>query len=302
MGKVQLDKALTRKLIVTLAPQYAETLREFQSPAKWAKVSGKLEGFLQGAAADSYVTLYDDEKRIHRCLWLFLLGEDGNREMNAELAAMSQGEQQVWLDDLVREASEEGAWSWMEDMFPDTPAKEEAVQQQFEALGDDEKKEATKRAAFWWYFFFAGFYNFLSLMVHGRKLTVLVEQAKAGDPDAFCKAVHIEPRLLRHHSYFRDRYVEAQEESEAEFLKRIGYRLGNSALRGKIQFPGLYMVFAMLDAAGWLDGGFNHDQILDMCDEAGLDRYQNRIEDVTYLTKRLGEYRRWQKVGSLSRL
>jgi len=51
-----------------------------------------------------------------------------------------------------------------------------------------------------------------------------------------------------------------------------------------------------------LDGGFTHDQILDMCDEAGLDRYQNRIEDANYLTQRLREYRQWQKTGSLSML
>ena len=60
------------------------------------------------------------------------------------------------------------------------------------------------------------------------------------------------------------------------------------------------MVFAMLDAAGWLADGFTHDELLDICDEAGLDRYQNRIEDVNSLTKRIGEYRRWQKVNSLS--
>jgi hypothetical protein len=59
------------------------------------------------------------------------------------------------------------------------------------------------------------------------------------------------------------------------------------------------MVFGILDLAGWLDE-FKHREILDICDAARLDRYENRIEDVNYLTKRFKEYRRWQKSGGLS--
>jgi len=302
MTKLQLDKELTRKLVVTMAPQYAEMLRDLQSQARWAKLLRKYEGIFRGAALDSYVGLFDDERRIGTALWLFLLGEEGHKELNAEVAAMSTDEQQTWMDEQIREAGEDDSWSWMEGMFPDTPGAEEASRLAYEELSDEDRTEATKRAVFFWIFFFASFHNYLSLMLHGRKLTILVAQAKAGDEGAFCKAIHIEPRLLRHHPFFLERHLQAQENSETDFLKRIGYRLANSALNGKIRYPGLYMVFAMLDASGWLDGGFTHDQILDMCDEAGLDRYQNRIEDANYLTQRLREYRQWPKTGSLSML
>lgn len=302
MDKIQLDKELTRKLIVSLAPQYAEMLSDLQSPTRWAKMSRKLDSYLQGEAAEQYVIVYDDENRIHKCLWLALCGEEGHKELNAELAAMAQDEQLAWANELVAEASEEGGLSWVEDIFPDTPAKEEAARLNFEALSDEEKQEASKRATYWWFFFLGSFYNYLSLMLHGSKLTVLVARAKAGDPDAFCKAIHVEPSLLRHHLYFRDRYLQAQEGGETAFLKRIGYRLAHPGLKGQIQYPGLNMVFAMLDAAGWLEGGVTHEQILDICDEAGLARYENRIEDASYLTKRLGAYRARQKLGELSML
>ena len=65
-------------------------------------------------------------------------------------------------------------------------------------------------------------------------------------------------------------------------------------LRSKIRYPGLYMLFGILDAYQWLDN-MTHEEILTIVDTAGLDRYQNRVEDVNYLTKRLLEYRRWQK-------
>lgn len=302
MSKIQLDKDLTRKLVVAMAPQYAEMLRDLRSPGRWAKLLRKYDGIFRGAFLDGYVSLFNDEKRINLTLWFFLVGEDGYRELDAEVAAMSPDEQQGWLNDLVSEANEDGAWSWMEDMFPDTPEKEVAARLAYENLSDEDKAATSKHAAFFWSFFFASFHNYLSLMLHGRKLTVLIEQAKAGDESAFCKAVHVEPRLLRHHPFFRERHLQAQENSEMDFLKRIGYRLANSSLNGQIRYPGLYMVFAMLDAGGWLDGGFTHEQIVDMCDEAGLDRYQNRIEDPTYLTQRLREYRQWQKTGVLSML
>ncbi len=302
MSNIRLDKELTRKLVVTMAPAYAEMLRDLRSPGRWVKVLRKYDGIFRGAFLDGYVGLFDDEKRINLTLWLFLVGEDGYRELDAEIAAMSPDEQQAWLNDLVSEANEEGSWSWMEDMFPDTPAKEKAARLAYEKLSDEDKAAASEHAAFFWSFFFSSFHNYLSLMLHGRNLTVLVAQAKEGDEGAFCKAVHIEPRLLRHHPFFRERHLQALENSEVDFLKRIGYRLANSSLNGQIRYPGLYMVFAMLDASGWLDRGFTHEQILDMCDEAGLDRYQNRIEDANYLTQRLREYRQWQEMGSLSML
>lgn len=298
----QIDRELTRKLIVKLAPAYAEMLRDLQSPGLWAKVLRKYDGLFRGTGADAYVSLFDDERKIHLTLWCALLGEDGVKELSAEIAAMSPDEQQLWVNELVTGANQDESWSWIEAMFPDTPAKEEAARREYERLNDEEKAAASKRAGFFWSFLFASFHNYLALMLHGRKLTTLVAQAKANDESAFCMAVHIEPRLLRNHPFFSERHLQAQAKPEPDFLKRIGYRLGNPALAGRIRYPGLYMVFAMLDAAGWLEGGFTHEDLLNICDEAGLERYQNRIDDTNYLTQRLREYRQWQKVNSLSML
>ena len=74
------------------------------------------------------------------------------------------------------------------------------------------------------------------------------------------------------------------------------YRIGNPTTRGKIRFPALYMVFTILDGFGWLDD-MTASEILDICDEAKLDRYQSRIEGETNVIKRRIEYRRFQKVS-----
>jgi hypothetical protein len=296
MTRIQVNKELARKLIVRLSPQYAEMLRDLQSPGKWAKLTRRYEGMFQGPGLDRYMELLEDERRIGVVLGRFLWGEEGHKELDESLAAMSLEEQQAWLNELMSEVVESDTWSCIEDMFPDTPEKEAAVRRAFEELDEEGKAKASKQSAYFWLFFFSSFHNYLSVMVHGRKLTTLVAQAQEGDEDAFCMAVHVEPRLLRHHPVFCERHLEAS----ANFLKRIGNQLGKPILAGRIRYPGLYMIFAMLDAVGWLEGGFTHEELLDICDEAGLDRYQNRIEDTNYLTKRLGEYRKWQKVRSLS--
>ena len=136
-------------------------------------------------------------------------------------------------------------------------------------------------------------------MVHGARLTTLVPQAITGDDEAFLKAIQIDRMLLLHYPYFRDRKFRAQNDREMEFLSKISYRESNSPVRGKIQYPALYMLFGILESFRWLDD-LKHKEILDICDEAGLDRYQNRIEDINCLTKRLIEYRKWQKTGGVS--
>lgn len=107
-------------------------------------------------------------------------------------------------------------------------------------------------------------------------------------------AAQVDRQLLIHHPFFRERKQRAQDEGDKSFLDKLAYREINPPFRGRIRYPGLYMLFGILDATGWLTD-LRHDEILQLCDESGLDRYQNRIEDVNYLTKRLLEYRRWHK-------
>ncbi|MGD9787477.1 MAG: hypothetical protein AB7U30_05925 [Sulfuricellaceae bacterium] len=286
-------------MVVHLAPEYVELLRYFQDNGGWIRLPEKLEALVKNLNLSNYVQLYEDERRIQVSLMFGLMGEEGYKKWSAELEAAGLEAQQSFLDDLTAEMATEESWEWLEDFFPGTPEEEEAQRQLFESLAEDEKQQAIRQAQFFWGFFFAQFYNVLSLMIHGRKLTSLVPRAMAGDDDALCKAIQIDPRLLSLHPYFHERRLKALNEGDGDLLARIGYRLANPGSRGKIRYPGLYMVFSMLEAANWLSD-FSHAEILDLCDAAALDRYQNRIEDVNYVTKRLREYRRMQKTGGLS--
>lgn len=291
------NKALTLQAAISLTPQYVELLRDIQKDGKGIGLS---KDFLSvQSKLGSYVLNYESELRINTACALFFLGEDRYKELCEEVNASTTEEQQEFIDEVGGLDSESIDELFSSFDLPKTDSEKEAARVAFEALSDDEKNIASRRAGFFWSFLFSSFFNHLALMVHGSKMTSLVPKAIAGDEDSFFKAVQIDRMLLIHHPYFRERKALAQDNAEAGFLSRLSYRESSSPLKGKIQYPGLYMLFGILDAYQWLDD-LKHDEILDICDAAGLDRYQNRIEDVNYITKRLIEYHRWQKTGGLS--
>jgi hypothetical protein len=291
---MKIDKQLALKSAIHLTPQYVELFQylkkkggRFGFSSEFANIRNKL---------GSYVRMYDDERKINCAFLLFLMGEEGFKEFNADIELATPEEQQEWLNGIASLDDEA-----IEELFPNFEIPKTAKEWQdakdlLAELPELERKEAEKRSTFLWCFVFSSFFNTLSLMVHGSKLTTLVPMAMAGNELAFLKAIQIDSMLLIHHPYFRDRKLKAQNGDEPKFLAQLLYRESNSPLRGKIQYPALYMLFGVLEACQWLDD-LKHDEILDIVDAAALDRFQNKIEDVGYLTKRLLEYRRWQKLG-----
>lgn len=285
------------KAAINLTPQYVALLREFQTEGGRVPFTPEISNIQNNLG--QYVLIYDDERKIGRALMLFVLGKEKYDEFEAVMASASSAEQQEVLDEFSDPDNNELAD--MFDSFEIPQSKEEwkAAKEELDQLPEDERTEVIKRGTYFWSFLFSTFFNVLSLMVHGSRMTTLVPQAMAGDDDAFLKAIQIDRMLLLHHPYFRERKFRAQNDGDSEFLAKISYRESNPPLRSKIKYPGLYMLFGILETYRWLPD-LPHDEILDICDAAELDRYQNRVEDVNYLTKRLIEYRKWQKTGGVS--
>ena len=285
------------KAALELTPKYAELLKDIQSGNGRISFSPEIASIHNNVG--TYVLMYDDERKIGRAILLFLLGEEGLREFVAESKLMSDSEQQDFVNELTDIEKSELIQTFDQLEIPSTQKEWQAARDALAALPEEERKEAQKRGVYLWSCLFSGFFNTLSLMVHGSKLTTLVPLALAGDDKSFLKSVQIDRMLLLHHPYFRDRKIKAQNEGEVEFLRSLSYREANPPARGRIQYPALYMLFGILESYGWLDD-LKHKEILNICDDAGLDLYQNRIEDVNYLTKRLAEYRELQKIGGMS--
>jgi len=298
---IRVEKSLARRLAVLVAPECGEVLSLFRSNRDgWVKMPAEIELLRKNMGiGEIYVHTYEDENRIWSCLYKGVFPENTVEEvkkLDEEFFALSEEEKlALFDDDAVASFNNDLDISW-DEIFPKTEEAKEAARKKYESLSDEEKKTAAFSAVMFVVFFYAYFYNLLSLMVHGQKLTTLVPLALQGDKDAFCKAVQIDRNLLIGHPYFKDAYARLQTGEDKDFLDNVLYRIGNPTTRGKIRFPALYMVFTTLDSLHWLDD-FSASEILDLCDEAKLDRFQNRVEDENYLIKRRNEYRRFQNIG-----
>lgn len=290
------DKRLAIKAAINLTPQYANLLRDLQSGNGRAFFSAEIANIRKNLG--DYVLVYDDERKIGRALFLAIMGEDGFKEFTSKIENSAPTEQQEFIDEMVSPDNEFiEALSSFE--IPQTSNEWKAARDTAAQLPEDEKEDLKKRGVTFMCFLFSSFFNTLALMVHGTRMTTLVPQAIAGDDEAFLKAIQIDRMLLTHHPYFRDRKYRAQDEGDVDFLNKIIYRETNPPLRGKVQYPALYMLFGILDSFQILLD-LKHSEILDICDEAELDRYQNRIEDTSYIGKRLKDYRDWQKFNGMS--
>ena len=179
------------------------------------------------------------------------------------------------------------------------PDEDIKSKEQFESLDEDTKRNLIERWQYLFLHILSSVHNYFSIMVTGESMTSLVPKAINGDSEAFFKAVKIDRNLLSLHPYFIERYQQAQTNGQKDFLKRLAPYQSTPQLIGRIRYPGLYIVFAMLETLKWLDD-LTHSEILDICDAAGLDHWQNRIDDVNAVTKQLARYRRYQKTGGLS--
>lgn len=295
-------KSQAISIVATRSPLLLETFREFQVLDKgWLIWPQQLIQIRKNLQLDYYVNLYEDPKQIDASFYLFLKGEKAIKEENEALNKLNYEEKQSYIANLTQELMDVD-YSELDGLFPDkktTLEESEKAKKEFEALPEEEKAEHLKRLSFFYLYIFTSIHNYFSVMVYGEALTSLVPKAVKGDEDAFCKAINIDRHLLHAHPYFNDRYEKAQTLGHREFLSDVSRSISTPALIGKIRYPGLYIVFSMLQSIGWLDD-LSHPEILDICDAAGLDRWQNRIEDVGYLTKRLSDYRKRQKTSTMS--
>jgi hypothetical protein len=299
-----LTKSQVFKLVSEKAPEYLSFFSDLKSEhGGWLRWPKHFLDIKENLKLHNCVVRYQDQRQIDVSLFFYLMGEKGFHDWNDSLKGLDEREEndvfqeqaQFWLEITSEEIDE---------LFPDFPenlsSEEKSIHlAAYQEMPEEEKRDLQFRLSHLVMHVFLSVHNLLSVMVNGEKMTSLIPKAVNGDDDSFKKAVKIDRSLLSYHPYFIERYQKAQANCEAEFLRRLSHNHATPSLTGKISYPGLYIVFAMLESLGWLDN-LTHSEILDICDAAGLDRWQNRIEDVNYVTKRLKGYRNYQKTSGVS--
>jgi hypothetical protein len=292
-AEVQLiDRSAAIRLIKGMAPDWTWLLQHIESEGRYIRFPTQFSRIIANLRIEDYPRLYENEIAISVMMLRAFLTPDEIKELSAKLESLTPEERGEFLDEAMQDLTTVGASI----EIPKTPGAQMRAEAVFDALSDDDKAAAVK---FWQYFmmaFLATFYQMLSIAVHGEKLTSLVAQAKAGNNKAFAKPVQIDKRILSAVPYFKQRFAEANTEGDRKFTEDVGAHLTRPPYKGKIRHKSLYLTFAYLDMAGLLET-MQLKEILDLCDEAGVGGYANRIEDVKNLSKRLAEYRAFQRRG-----
>src|SRR5690606_488365 len=130
--------------------------------------------------------------------------------------------------------------------MPLTDEEKQAAANAFEALSPEEQQQAVVQSQVFMTGILPTFFQVVSVMVHGRKLTDLVRAAETGDDNAFVLTVQIDKRILTL-PYFVKRRQRAELEQDSEFLKRLNYRLTNPMFRGAVEHKTLWLTLAVLD-------------------------------------------------------
>ena len=287
------------KLYGSFLPDYEYLMRTFCDNQGWIRFSPRLHELTLSFKCQNYPELYQDENRIQTALLqAFFDNDEKINQFVTDLSFRTPIEQSVFINEFINDAHELGQWldesilhinDWDWSTYGQTKARQE-----YDLLSTEAQQKAIRTFQYLLSLSLASFHNFIALMVHGRKLTQLVKEAMAGNDDSFRLAVHIDRNILEQIPYFKDRNSKAQQEGDQNFLDALNYRTQSPQIKGKIRHRALYMRFSLLDSCQWLDV-LKHREILDICDRLKLDHYENRIETENALTKRLIEYRKFQK-------
>ncbi|MGA7750781.1 MAG: hypothetical protein WCA63_11620 [Gallionella sp.] len=295
MPRIKLTREFISSYLKEVIPDYEEMLVFIEKNGGWISPPPKFSELVDKLKIHDYPFLYRGEETIVKALLLSFMPVEEINKLGAELESIPENEKAQFTEELIKSISESADEVF--DSYPDNPEKEQAAQKVFSDLSPEEQNKAIKQAQLMLSVFLAMFYNSVSMMVHGRKLTDLVRSAEGGDDDAFCLAVQIDKRILLALPYFKERYDKAIVNGEVYFQDKLHYRVTSPLLRSKIRYKTLWLTFAVLDDSGLMDGYLKHREILDICDEVGVGGYENRIEDVVYLTKRIREYRKFQNIN-----
>jgi hypothetical protein len=291
VAPVNVPRSAAIRLLRSLLPDVGWLLRYAEKEDNWIRFPPTIGKAINNGLG-KYVELYEDEQRITVYTFFGLLGEEGAKELFKELAGSSVEEQVEFVNEAITafDHLDEDGLRW-----PRTDAEVEAAKQALEALPPDEQTRVKRQGMFFMSGFLANFFQYISVMVHGEKLSALVGKALAGDSEAFVKAVQIDRNLLSYHKAFQDRMSRAHMEGEQEFLEDLAYRMRNPIAKGKIRYRELWFAFSILDTLRYLNGDHTHGALIELLREAGMDLKKNGIEDEGYFGKRLKAYRRFQE-------
>ena len=289
------DLESAKELLREAVPTWEAFLDELESAGGRLKFRGELSTAISNLKISNYPLLYERPEAAGLLLMQAFMEPDEFLSFNTELMEAAPYERGEVLTEMVGQLESMEATL----KFPKSVEEEVRAREAFAALDDQSKAAAIKLTQAALMAVLVMFYEYLSVAVHGEKLSSLVKRAKSGDDVAYGKAVQIDGRILSSVPFFKDRYDRASTEDDEEFLSMVSRKRSAAPYKGKLTHKSLWMTFALLDDCGLL-WSVRREDLLDLCNEVGIATKGEQLEDVKNLNKLLDRYRRFQKGGGRS--
>ena len=240
------------QFLKVLIPTFDELFADMEKSDGWFPYNGQaLSNLIESLEIEHWAELYLDENKMYARSLAALFGEDVLKEIENDpdkaLEEIKHVCTELLSDDIV------------------SPSKAE-TSEDFNSASEEEL-DILKQSPRLLLTFLAVLHDCLACMIHGESLCKLVAAAQNGDDQAFCKAMHID-RTILHLPFAKRRIMQAQFDSDDQFVRDLAYRLKQPIMKGKIRYRTLYLVFSFLDREGFLT--LPHDQLLDVCQELGV--------------------------------
>ena len=296
--KTRLRLEFIKKFVKDAIPEYRNMLSEIEKDGGHFQMPPEINLLIERLKIENYPEYYRDEPKLTKLLMLSSMPAEQINAISEEIALLEGEEKVLAQEEFIAHLTSTSIQ--ILDTMPATKEEAAASAELFNSLSPEDQEKALLQTQIALSAFIPIFYQVMTIMVHGRKLSDLVLAAEAGDDEAFCLAVQMDKRIMAL-PYFRERRNKAELNQETDFLKSLNYRLTNPLLRGKIRYKMLWLTFAVLDMSGYLDGSLKLREILDFCEKVGVVGVDNPIQDESALGKRLREYRQFQKINQTSR-
>lgn len=290
-----IDIHSARELLRHVVSDWEGLLEHLESSGGRLKFLPEVSSVIANLRIENYPLLYENAAAIGNILAPALMDANEIVAFNVEVENASPADRGRMMVEMV------GDIDALDPAF-DLAKSDEEKQQANEAFSKLDSKTQNEAVDFYQRMMmasFASFFDYLSIAVHGEKLTSLVAQAKNGDDEAFGKAVQIDARILIVIPYFKNRYACAITEDHENFRVMVSRKLSSPPYKGRIEHKSLWMTFAFLEGVGLLYT-LPRDELLDLCNDVGVGESGQPMEDVKNLNKRLSLYREFQNRGALS--
>ncbi len=283
--KINIDTTLAVELLKQIGPEYDQLYGQLVSDPELAP---NITKFSRHMGLDGYPLLYIDNQNILKLLLLSVMPANQINDLNEYVAALSVDDLSTFSNQTIKNLVE-------------SPEKlgeilDASIPSSFD-FNDSSTHDAQTKVIFT--AFLVQFHDIVSFLVHGKRITDLVQSAINGDDDALCLAVQTD-RLTLEIPYFKARINKAlllSTDEDVKFLYNFGYRLQNPLLRGSIKNRRVWISLLLLDNLGMLDGSLTRAEILQILDDAKVEG----ISSEDSLSRMLRTFRAYQNSPSESK-